>query len=282
MTDTVLTISEIAQKYSLSNRQVNDLIRYGYLNVSGISRNAGRGPTYLFSEFEVNNLDIYSALQDIRVKNSAGSSGLAAREFKQSLRVLSHYDRFMDSIQNHPQEQFLLICFYLFHLNHYAKRYLEQSQELYRLKNRIIRKLYQQHSDLMEAIYLLGPDRKKIWLCDDCKESANAAGMSYVEYLKKGYHCPKCSINSVEKEYYSLVEFRTALEDYRFTFHLPRSAVIRWMEDLDSLPQGTRDTGHYEDSMYLYGRPVSKIEERVLPLPVIIQKLHEYLEQVAD
>lgn len=274
----MLTISEVAEKFNLSNRQVHDMVRYGYLNVAGIHRHSGRGPIYLFSEQDVNNLDIHSALQEIRRKQTYQPGHAVASDFKRVIRVLNYYDRFLDAIQDHPQEHFLLTCFYLFHLNHYAKRYQERSEELYRLKNKVLRKLFLNHPDLFYLRYLLGPDRKRIWLCDDCKESANAAGMSYVEYLKKGYYCPKCSLHSVEKEYYSLIEFRVTLEDYRFTFHLPRSAVLRWMSDLDRLPQGTRDTGRYEDSMYLYGRSVSRIEERILPLPLIQQKLRQYLD----
>ena len=49
------------------------------------------------------------------------------------------------------------------------------------------------------------------------------------------------------------------------------------MKDLDSLPQSIRETGGYQDSMYLYGRAISRIEERILPLPVILEKLHQFL-----
>lgn len=279
----MLTISEVAQKFNLSNRQVHDMVSYGFLNVAGIHRHSGRGPTYLFSEHEVNNLDVHLVLQEIEHKKRSYAPGpKSTSEFRRVIRVLNYYDRFMDSVHDHPQEHFLTICFYLFHLNHYAKRYQDRSDELYRLKNQVLRKLYKLYSEHMQAIYLLGPDRKRIWLCDDCKESASAAGMSYVEYLKKGYYCPKCSVNSVEKEYYSLVEFRIALEDFRFTFHLPRSAAIRWMENLEELPQSTRDTGNYTDCMYLYGRTISRIEERILPLPLIQKKLQQFLIDSED
>ena len=59
----MLTISEVALKYNLSNRQVHEMVRYGYLNVANIQRHSGRGSTYLFSENEVNNLDIHSILR---------------------------------------------------------------------------------------------------------------------------------------------------------------------------------------------------------------------------
>lgn len=273
----MLTISEVARRYSLSNRQVHEMVRYGYLSVADIRRHSGRGPTYLFSEQEVNNLDVHSVLQEINYRKKRDPLNSAATDFRRVNRVLNYYDRFVDSIQDHPYQVFLMTCFYLFHLNHYAKKYQEQSAELYRLKNKVIRKMYNHYSDLIEVVYLLGPDRKRIWLCDDCKESARAAGMTYVSYLQKGHYCPKCTLDSVEKEYYSLVEFRVILEDYRFTFHLPRSSALRWMKNLDSLPQSVRDTGNYQDRMYLYGRTISSIEERILPLPIIVEKLQQFL-----
>lgn len=46
----MLTISEVARRHSLSNRQVHEMVRYGYLNVADIKRRSGRGLTYLFSE----------------------------------------------------------------------------------------------------------------------------------------------------------------------------------------------------------------------------------------
>lgn len=274
----MLTISEVARKFSLSNRQVHEMIHYGYLNAADIRRRSGGGPILLFSEQDIDQLDVHSILQEINARKKHDRTHSASVDFRRMTRVLNYYDRFVDSVQDHPQQQFLMICFYLFHLNHYAKKYHKQSEDLYRLKNRVIRKLYHQYPDLIQAIYLLGPDRKQIWLCDDCKESARAAGMTYVDYLKQGYYCPKCTIGSIDKEYYSLVEFRAALDDYRFTFHLPRSSAIRWMKDLDSLPQSIRDMGSYQDSMYLYGRAISRVEERILPLPVILEKLQQFLD----
>ncbi|HOQ08943.1 MAG TPA: hypothetical protein PLG09_02325 [Syntrophomonadaceae bacterium] len=273
----MLTISEVARKYSLSNRQVHEMVLYGYLNAADIKRHSGGGTILLFSEQDIDKLDIHSILQEINNRKKYDHFRSASSDFRRMTRMLNYYDRFVASVQDHPQQHFLMVCFYLFHLNHYAKKYQEQSAELYRLKNQVIKRLYNQYTDLIQAIYLLGPDRKQIWLCDDCKDSARAAGMSYVDYLKKGYYCPKCTIGSVDKEYYSLVEFRISLDDYRFTFHLPRASAIRWMKDLDSLPQSIRETGRYQDSMYLYGRAISRIEERILPLPVILEKLHQFL-----
>ena len=31
-------------------------------------------------------------------------------------------------------------------------------------------------SEVVECIYLVGDDQVKVWLCDDCRQAANAAG----------------------------------------------------------------------------------------------------------
>jgi len=137
--------------------------------------------------------------------------------------------------------------------------------------------MYLENSSFIEASYLLGPDRNKIWLCEDCKNAARSAGMSYTTYIKEENYCPKCSIKSIEKEYYSLLEFKVDALDYRFTFHLPLSSALRWMNNIDDLPQGIRKIGKYSDKMYLYGRSINKIEEKIFPLPMIKEQLNEYI-----
>ena len=73
-------------------------------------------------------------------------------DFKKVIGVINYYDRFMESVANHPDEELLKTAFYLFHLNHYAKKYQEQSKDLYALKNQVIRKMYQTNPDKIEAI----------------------------------------------------------------------------------------------------------------------------------
>lgn len=275
---TMLTVSQIAKMYKISNRQVHDLIDRGYLSVAELHRNANQGITYLFSENEINRLDIYSLLADMRdnparTVNRSRKSG----DFKKLLRVMNYYDRFLEEASTLPEGKVLEICFYLFHLNHYAKTYPERSKKLYHLKKRVLRKLYTEASSLVQTRYLLGPDRRKIWLCEDCKDSANSAGLSYIAYLRQGYHCPKCEVQALEKEYYSLFEFQVHYGNYHFTFHLPRSAAIRWIPEPHNLPQNQRADARYDDSMYLYGRRISRIEEKGFPLDMIVEKLSHYV-----
>lgn len=274
----MLTISQIARLYKISNRQVQDLVDCGYLTVADLQRSANQGITYLFSEEEISQLDIYSLLAEMRdnpgrLRGHSRKSG----DFKRLLRVMNHYDRFLEEVSTFPEGRVLEICFYLFHLNHYAKTYQEQSKKLYHLKKRVLRKLYGEGNGLLQTRYLLGQDRQQIWLCEDCKDSANAAGLSYVAYLRQGYYCPKCEVQALEKEYYSLFEFQVDAAGYRFTFHLPRSAALRWIPEPHKLPQDLRAATRYDDSMYLYGRRISRIEEKAFPLDMIVEKLNHYL-----
>lgn len=275
----MLTISQVAARYRISNRQVYDLINHGYLNVASVSRHGQKGISYLFSEHELNQLDIPSLLAEIKDNKKPGKNHSPGRisEFRKLFGVVNYYDTFMNNVNDYPESAVLKACFYLFHANHYAKTYPEHSERLYRLKNQVLRKACEENPALVNTIYLLGPDRRKIWLCDDCKDAARTSGLSYNDYIRNEYYCPKCTVQSVIKEYYSLVEFSIQVPDYRFTFHLPRSSAQRWMQNLDDLPQGIRKTGHYDDKMFVYGRPISRVEEKVFPLPMVEEQLHLYL-----
>jgi DNA-binding response OmpR family regulator len=83
---------------------------------------------------------------------------------------------------------------------------------------------------------------------------------------------------AVDKEYYSLIEFRVRSGDFKFTFHLPLALAEPWIGKLSDLPQWDRKTGNYSDRMYMYGRPVSPVEEKVFPINMIISKLENYLK----
>lgn len=104
------------------------------------------------------------------------------------------------------------------------------------------------------------------------------SGLSYAAYIKNENFCPKCSLQAVDKEYYSLIEFRVRSGDFKFTFHLPLALAEPWIGKLSDLPQWDRKTGNYSDRMYMYGRPVSPVEEKVFPINMIISKLENYLK----
>lgn len=275
----MLSSSEVAARYKISNRQVHDLVNYGYLNVAQVFRNEKRGVSFLFSENEIEKLDIPSLIAEMKEKKirNIRPPYSNSSDFKKILRAFDYYDRFMEDVNNLSEGNLLKAAFYLFHFNHYAKTYPEMSKELYKIKSRVLRKMYLENQQFIKASYLLGPDRKKVWLCEDCKDASRSAGMSYNTYIRSEAYCPKCDILELEKEYYSLVEFCLEVSDYRFIFHTPRSLAVRWMKDIDELPRDNRKTGQYDDRMYLYGRAISRIEERVFPLEMLKEKLEAYI-----
>lgn len=270
----MLTISQVAARYGLSNRQVYDLINLGYLNIARVTR-INQGIKYWLSEKDLESVDIYSLVAEAQAKKGFRRRN-RHNDWKRLSRTIDHYQSFLEDVSEYPQSELLENCFYLFHLNHYAKTYSEESNSLYHLKKRVLKKMVEEYGTLFRITYLIGPDRKKVWLCEDCKDNARKAGIPYAVFARREYYCAKCYVQQLEKEYYSLMQFDLELERYRFSFHLPLSAC-RWIKDIHLLPQGIRETGHYSDSMFLYGRMVSRVEEQAYPLPVIIARLNVYL-----
>jgi len=138
----MLTISEIATRYNISNRQVHDLVNYGYLNIVQVYRADNKGIKYLFSENEIIKLDIYSLLEEIKEikKHNNRYKHNHQSDFKKIIRTANFYEKFIENTADYPEGSLLKVSFYLFHLNHYAKKYIDQSKELYSLKNRVLKK----------------------------------------------------------------------------------------------------------------------------------------------
>lgn len=272
----MLSISEIAKKFGISNQAVHQLLEYGHLNVTEVQRNPNRGIQFLFCENEVNQIDIYSKLAEIKSEGKTRIPMNPSSDFKKVIQTMDYYNDFMENIAQLPESKLLQTCFYLFHLNHYAKTYAENRAELYQLKRRVIKKLFNENVDIIKPTYLLGPDRNKVWLCEDCKDNCRSMGISFNHYIRQEYYCSKCFVQVLEKEYYSLFEFHLNIENHRFTFHLPKSLAQKWL-DWRLLPQSNRRAQFYQDRMYLYGRRISRVEEKAFPLPRITEYLSQYL-----
>lgn len=277
----MLTISQVAARYGVSNRQIHELISMGFLNVSSISRDS-RGAKYLLSEQYLDRLDLYSLIAEAQ-ETRRRFPGYSNRplDWKRLGRAVDHYQRFLEEISLNCYAPLLEASFYLFHLNHYAKSCAEKSKECYGLKKQVLKKMIEEYRTLFNITYLLGPDRKKVWLCEDCKSNARKAGIPFPEYARREYHCSKCYVQNLEKEYYSLFQFDLALEGHRFSFHLPLSAA-RFIKEIHLLDQSVRKTCRYNDLMFIYGRPVSRVEEQVYPLNMIVDGLQRFLSRPSD
>jgi|LSQX01.3.fsa_nt_gb DNA-binding transcriptional MerR regulator len=277
----MLTISEVAAKFNISNQQVHELVNYGYLSVARVNRSENKSITYLFSEDDVLQLDVPSVLAEIRdaPRQNLKQQAHLQKEFTKAKGVMNYFDNLLDTASAIPEGELLIICYYLLHLNHYAKTYEEHRDYLYKLKNQTLQKMFQLYPDYIKTQYLDGPDRVKVWLCEDCKENARNSGISYNSYVKKDLACLKCTVQLLEPKYYSLIEFFIQMANYRFIFHLPHQIAARWVKNIGEMKQGVRKIGKYDDRMYLYGRAVMPIEEKLFPMPVIIEKINTFLSE---
>ena len=192
------------------------------------------------------------------------------REKEQLITVLKAY---------HP---FLEYALYLYHLNHYAKtpRYAHLRGELYRLKEKVLRKAYNLHSDLFTVAFIERGDR--VVYCEECKERAyeewkSLGGYSWMGpfgwFLKEFSPCERCTVH---EDYYSLVELTIATPLARFTFHLP------YPEVKDLFPKDALPKGEGGEEEVRFGREVKKYEALVYPLKEVKQKLLSFLEEDGD
>lgn len=274
----MLKTSEVARKLNITNRQVQDLVDFGYLPIADTYRTNAGGFGYLFSEQALESLDdVPSLLAEIKDrKRGRRNISSSCGGWRRRQKVLERSERFLCSTADLPEAPLLRAAFYLFHLNHYAKTYQDEQKRLYELKNQVLAHMMDKFSEVVECIYLVGDDQVKVWLCDDCRQAANAAGYSYPEYVREGRRCSKCYVQVLAREYYSLIEYNIEVEECRFCFHLPYPIARKWM-DIEELPRRERKQGKGSDEMYFYGRKITRMEERVVPLAVVERELEEFL-----
>lgn len=279
----MLKTSEVAQRLNITNSQVQDLVDFGYLSVAGTYRSRSNGLSYLFAEQELESLNVPAILAEIKEKKRHRRciSSLPGA-WRERQRAVARHDHFLCSIAALPEARLLRAAYYLFHLNHYAKAYEKERESLYALKNRVLACIVRDYPEMVRCVYLIGQDRSKIWLCEDCRQSARAAGYTYLDYVKLGHYCEKCYVQVVEREYYSLVEFSLESDDYRFCFHLPVSVARKWLAGIKELPIRERKHDEVNDAMYFYGRRITRIEEKVIPLAVVVQELETFLTGSED
>jgi len=267
----VLKTSDVAKKLNISNAQVMSLVDHGYLKVAALERYE-RGFTYLFAVEELQTLDLVNVLAK-KKKDKRNKT----RRFGAELKAMRYYDRLLESFADSPCPELLQAAFYLFQLNHYAKKYTNAQKDLYTVKHHVMKTMLERYGMYLEVMLLLGGDRLRVWLCDDCKINAYEQNMSYREYIANGYYCPKCEQQIMERDFYTLLELKLSWEQHRFCFHIPWSEVRKWDLNWDAIPKRERISEDARDIMFLYGRHISTLEERIFPLPAIINSLEEFI-----
>lgn len=274
----MLRTSEVAKRLNITYSQVQDMIDYGYLPVADVRRCGNGGIVYLFSENQLESIDVAGVLAEIRELKSRGRRVGSARDFKRR-QVLAHrHERFMQMVAGSSDSELFKACYYLFHLNHYAKAYPDRKDELYSLKNQVLRCMVARYPGKVCCLYLVGADKARVWLCEDCSQTARLNGCSYQDYISEQRYCCKCEVQVLEREYYSLIEFVVENQDLRFSFHLPVSKARKWMCGIEGLPRFERGSGEKRDEMYFYGRRITRVEEKIVPLAVAIKELRGFIE----
>ena len=183
----------------------------------------------------------------------------------------NHKEQFLTSLDSLAEgtEKLIRACYYLFHLNHYAKA---GNQYLYDLKELVLRTFVEKYAadDLVQVSFIEGDN--KVNLCPDCKVRAKERGMSFLEYLDATGACPRCTR---EYKYYSLYEFIISHDEYRFCFHTPYSTAKRWFKNAGLRPP--QKPKPQREGAYTFGRPVYESEAQVVELIEVIEELQNFL-----
>ncbi len=256
---------------------VKRLIREGYLEIKGVVR---------FKNGDMNLFDaglVQKLLPDMpRIKQAWEThdkflygahrvSKARIHRHKSYNSKINHKEQFFWAVNSLAEKSAQLIkaCFYLFHLNHYAKA---GNEYLYDLKELVLQTFVEQYTgdDLVKVSFIEGDN--KVSLCPGCKARAKERGMSYLEYLDATGACPRCTR---EFKYYSLYEFIINYDEYRFCFHTPYSTAKKWFKNAGIRPP--QKPKPQREGAYTFGRPVYESEAQVMELIEVIEELQNFL-----
>ena len=97
----MLKTSEVARKLNITNRQVQDLVDFGYLPIADTYRTNAGGFGYLFAEQELESLDdVPSLLAEIKDRKRGRRNMQASRGgWRRRQRVLERSERFYVLLQ---------------------------------------------------------------------------------------------------------------------------------------------------------------------------------------
>jgi hypothetical protein len=187
---------------------------------------------------------------------------------------------FLDSLSELPERTAAIfrVCYYLYHLNHYAKQ--QGHAYLYDYKETILYALWKEQLKLITLGYSLLnvffiPGAPRIHLCLDCRVKAQRQGLSHLEFLRAKEHvCTQCG---KEDNYYSLYEFILENDEYHFCFHLPYASARKWLVDFN-IPEKESAAENKRDGFSAFGRPINEAEANAVELQEIIEELEMFLK----
>jgi len=269
--------AQVCQALGITPNGVRRLSREGYLEVKDMVR-FKNGDMSLFSIKQVHSLLPVMP----RIKQAWETHDKSRFGARRVSKAHVHRHKSYNNQINHKEEffmatnalaektaQLIKACYYLFHLNHYAKA---GNQYLYDLKELVLQTFVEQYTsdDLVKVSFIEGDN--KVLLCPGCKARAKERGMSYLEYLDAEGACPRCTR---EYKYYSLYEFIISYDEYRFCFHTPYSTAKKWFKNIGLRPPQTHKP--QREGAYTFGRSVYESEAQVVELIEVIEELQNFL-----
>ena len=276
--DGFLTPAQVCRVLKVTPNQMRWLIGSGWLEVAQIAPRK-YGKMELFNSHQVQAL--ISDMPKIRrgwestksLRQGAQKTAYrreTSRHLTESLK--RRKKEFLDDLKGFSEsvEKVLRVCFYLFHLNHYAKN---GHTYLYDLKEQVLRKLYTGYSadGLISVAFIRGTPR--IRLCAACRVLAQEQGKRQTEYVRRGGGCPRCSR---EENYYSLYEFTVDYAEYHFCFHIPYHIARKWVDTGRSIPE--KDTMLEREGFYTYGRRVFEPEALAIEMQEVVEEIESFLK----
>lgn len=276
----LLNPAQVCKTLGLTPAGVKRLTREGYLEVKG-KVHFKNGDMELFYNKQVQALapEIPRIKQtwESRDNNLYGACRLTrARIFRHRAYwdKIYHKQKFFETVDSLPEDTAKIIraCYYLFHLNHYAKA---GNRYLYDLKETVLHTFAQNYygkSDLLQISFIEGEN--KVNLCPGCKARAKNRRMSYLDYLDKAGGCPRCTR---EYKYYSLYEFLISQDEYRFCFHTPYATAKKWFKNIKLKP--SQKQRPRREGIYAFGRAIYESEARAVELIEVIEELQAFLAE---
>ncbi|MDH7478511.1 MAG: hypothetical protein QHH02_00700 [Syntrophomonadaceae bacterium] len=275
----LLTPAQVCRMLRITPDQIGRLIAQGWLEVALVDH-LRHGPMRLFESSRVQALipqmpKIRRAWVTEDNQRLGGSTAARRREEgrQQAEELRKRKLKFLSSLQDLPQPycRLLQVCFYLYHLNHYAKR---GETYLYDLKEKVLKALVQR-PDLTGPslkVYFV-PGSERVRLCERCRNRAARMNKTRPEYIRLYGGCSRCTR---ESDYYSLYELLITYDTYRFCFHVPFMVARKWFKG-QLLPP--KEGGAEREGFTVYGRPIFEAEARAVELIEVVDELETFLAE---
>lgn len=275
----LLTPAQVCQLLKITPDQIDRLIARGWLEVALVNQ-LRHGPMRLFESSQVQAL--IPQMPKIRrawlTEDNQRLGGNAAARRREKERQLAEELRnrklkFLSSLQDLPQpyRRLLQVCFYLYHLNHYAKR---GETYLYDLKEKVLKVLVQRPDLTGSAlkVYFV-PGSERVRLCERCQNRAERMNKAYPEYIRLYGGCSRCTR---ESNYYSLYELLITYDTYQYCFHLPFMVARKWFKGQPPAPKEGRSE---REGFTVYGRPIFEAEAQAVELIEVVNELEDFLAE---